>query len=142
METVWIFRGLAGGALIGASASLLLALNGRVAGISGILGGLVLPARGDVIWRALFTLGLIVGGAAAFSAAPASFDASGAPALGLVAVAGALVGIGTRIGNGCTSGHGVCGISRFAPRSIVATITFMATGALTVVAVRLLGGGS
>jgi uncharacterized protein len=132
---------LAGGALIGASASLLLALNGKVAGISGILGGLLAPARGDIAWRALFVVGLAAGGLAAFVASPGRFDPSGAPALPLLALAGALVGVGTRIGNGCTSGHGVCGISRLSPRSLAATLTFMATGALTVLSVRALGGG-
>lgn len=140
MDAVWVARGLAGGALVGASASLLLALNGRVAGISGIVGGLLAPARGEVLWRALFVAGLMAGGLGVFLLAPSTFDASGAPALGLVALAGALVGAGTRLGNGCTSGHGVCGISRLAPRSIAATLTFMATGALTVLAVRVLGG--
>jgi uncharacterized membrane protein YedE/YeeE len=131
---------LAGGALIGISASLLLALNGKVAGISGIVSGLLSPTRGEVAWRALFVVGLLAGGAAAYRVMPERFDASAAPAMPLVALAGVLVGAGTRIGNGCTSGHGVCGISRIAPRSIAATITFMLTGALTVVIVRGLGG--
>lgn len=130
---------LAGGALIGLSASLLLALNGRVAGISGIVGGLLVPTRGDVVWRALFVAGLVAGGIAAYLVSPESFDASGAPALPLVALAGALVGLGTRLGNGCTSGHGVCGISRLSPRSLAATLTFMTTGALTVLVMRFLG---
>lgn len=130
---------LAGGALIGLSASLLLALNGRVAGISGIVGGLLVPARGDVVWRALFVAGLVAGGIAAYLVSPESFDASGAPALPLVALAGALVGLGTRLGNGCTSGHGVCGISRLSPRSLAATLTFMTTGALTVLVMRFFG---
>ncbi|MDQ3038018.1 MAG: YeeE/YedE family protein [Myxococcota bacterium] len=131
---------LAGGALIGISASLLLALNGKVAGISGIASGLLSPTRGEVAWRALFVAGLLAGGAAAYVVMPEAFDASAAPALALVALAGLLVGVGTRLGNGCTSGHGVCGISRIAPRSIAATLTFMLTGALTVVLVRALGG--
>lgn len=136
-----ILWALAGGALIGLSASLLLVLNGRVAGISGIVGGLLAPVRGDVLWRALFVAGLLAGGVAAYAIWPERFDASGAPALPFVAVAGALVGVGTRLGNGCTSGHGVCGISRLSPRSIAATLAFMATGGLTVLAMRLLGAG-
>lgn len=137
-----ILWALAGGALIGLSASLLLVLNGRVAGISGIVGGLLAPARGEVLWRALFVTGLLAGGLAAYAIWPERFDASGAPALPFVALAGALVGVGTRLGNGCTSGHGVCGISRLSPRSLAATVTFMATGVLTVLAMRLFGAGA
>ncbi|WP_053230571.1 YeeE/YedE family protein [Sandaracinus amylolyticus] len=140
MDFVSFGWALAGGVMIGAAAALLLALNGKIAGVSGILGGLVAPRRGDVAWRALFVVGLLAGGLVAFVVAPERFDASGAPALPLVAIAGVLVGVGTRIGNGCTSGHGVCGISRLAPRSIVATLAFMLTGALTVLVVRSLGG--
>ncbi|AKU92448.1 YeeE/YedE family protein [Vulgatibacter incomptus] len=139
MDWISIKWALGGGVLIGVSASLLLLFNGRVAGISGILGGLVSRQPGK-IWRALFVAGLVVGGAVAYAAMPGRFDASAAPSLPLVAIAGALVGIGTRLGSGCTSGHGVCGISRLSPRSIVATLTFMATGALSVLVVRLVGG--
>lgn len=125
----WI-HALEGGALIGASASLMLGLNGRVAGISGIVGGLLKPTAGDIAWRAVFVIGLIVGGLVARSLMPGAFTAVTAP-LGVAMLAGLLVGFGTRLGNGCTSGHGVCGISRFSPRSIVATITFITTGAVT-----------
>ncbi len=130
---------LAGGALIGLAASVLLALNGRVAGISGILGGLLVPVRGDVAWRALFLAGLGAGALLVLILAPSSFGAS-PRGLGTLAVAGALVGAGTRLGNGCTSGHGVCGLSRLSVRSLVATLTFIATGAATVTAARVLGG--
>ncbi|UJR84513.1 YeeE/YedE family protein [Sandaracinus amylolyticus] len=140
MDLVSFGWALAGGVMIGTASALLLALNGKIAGISGILGGLVAPVRGDVAWRALFVAGLVAGGLVGLVLMPDRFDASGAPALPLVALAGVLVGVGTRIGNGCTSGHGVCGISRLAPRSIVATLTFMLTGGLTVLAMRLLGG--
>jgi uncharacterized membrane protein YedE/YeeE len=133
-------QALIGGVVIGLAAGLLLASIGRIAGISGILFGLLAPARGDVLWRALFVGGLLAGGAAAYYVSPASFDGSGAPALAWTALAGALVGIGTRLGNGCTSGHGVCGIGRLSPRSIAATLTFMATGMWTVALVRNLGG--
>ncbi|HWV38585.1 MAG TPA: YeeE/YedE thiosulfate transporter family protein [Vulgatibacter sp.] len=134
--------GLGGGVLIGIGASLLLLFNGRVAGISGIVGGLLARRRGETPWRALFVGGLLAGGAIAWLAMPARFDASAAPSLPLVALAGLLVGVGTRIGSGCTSGHGVCGISRLSLRSLAATLVFMATGSLTVLVVRVAGGGA
>lgn len=140
MDTGSFALAVAGGALIGTGAAVLLAMNGRIAGISGILGGLVAPVRGEVGWRALFVAGLLIGGLVMLVAMPSAFDAAGTPALPLVALAGALVGVGTRIGNGCTSGHGVCGISRMSPRSMIATVTFMMTGALTVLVTRHVGG--
>jgi uncharacterized membrane protein YedE/YeeE len=130
---------LAGGALIGAASAALLALDGQIAGISGILGGLLAPARGDVAWRALFALGLLAGGLAAYLVAPAAFEPSGSSDVARLAIAGVLVGVGARLGSGCTSGHGICGISRVSPRSIAATVTFMATGFFTVGAMRSLG---
>lgn len=132
---------LVGGVLIGLSASLLLLMSGRVAGISGIVSGLLLRKRGDVVWRVLFVAGLLSAGAVAAWLAPARIGESPRGVL-VLAIAGALVGIGTRVSNGCTSGHGVCGLSRFSARSFVATLTFMATGILTVLLVRLLGAGS
>jgi uncharacterized membrane protein YedE/YeeE len=129
VSTDWI-AALAGGALIGLSASSMLGLSGRVTGVSGIVGGLVAPKAGDVAWRALFVAGLVLGGLAARAVIPGAFTASAAP-LGLLAIAGLLVGFGTRVGNGCTSGHGVCGVSRLSPRSIAATLTFITTGAIT-----------
>ena len=130
---------LAGGLLIGLAAALFLLLNGRIAGISGILGGLLRPAAGDMAWRVAFILGLV--GAPLlfqlFSPLPAvQVDADTAT---LVA-AGLLVGVGTRYGSGCTSGHGVCGLSRLSPRSLVATVAFMAAGFVTVFLVRHLIG--
>ncbi len=126
---------LAGGMLIGLAAALLILLNGRVAGISGVLGGLLKPVRGDVSWRAAFVLGLV--GAplvyALFSALPAPKIDSG---YGALVAAGLLVGVGTRYGGGCTSGHGVCGLSRLSPRSLVATLAFMGAGFVTVFVVR------
>jgi uncharacterized membrane protein YedE/YeeE len=122
---------LIGGGLIGLSAAILLKVNGRLAGISGIMAGLVPPARDDAIWRILFIVGLF-GGAAAWllvTGGPVvAFDVSWP----VIVIGGLLTGIGTRIGAGCTSGHGVCGIARLSPRSIVATATFVAVGALTV----------
>lgn len=132
---------LLGGALIGISASLLLAMNGRIAGISGILGGILKPAAGDVAWRVAFVVGLLASGAVALVLSPANLGAS-PRSLGLVVAAGIFVGVGTRLGNGCTSGHGVCGLSRLSVRSMVATATFMATGIAAATLVRVLGGAS
>ena len=118
---------LAGGILIGVAAGMFLLLNGRIAGVSGILGGLLRPARADIGWRAAFLAGLVFAPAlyAMFARLPApTIEAGYAPLL----LAGALVGIGTCYGSGCTSGHGVCGISRLSPRSLVATAAFMAAG--------------
>ena len=126
---------LAGGALIGLAAALFVLLNGRIAGISGVLGGLLKPVKGDIAWRAAFVLGLV--GAPLvyrlFLALPKpQIDAEYAALI----VAGLLVGVGTRYGSGCTSGHGVCGLSRLSPRSLVATAVFMAAGFATVFMVR------
>ena len=115
----------------------MLAMNGRIAGISGILGGLVQP--GDRAWRAAFAAGLLGGGLVAFAWMPAQFGASALPTVGLV-IAGLLVGIGTRLGGGCTSGHGVCGMSRLSTRSIVATGVFMMFAGITVFVTRHLTG--
>ncbi|MEG2879843.1 MAG: YeeE/YedE family protein [Comamonas sp.] len=130
---------LAGGALIGIAAAMLVLLNGRIAGISGILGGLFKPAKGDIAWRVAFVLGLV--GAplayAVFSDFPRPEIDAGTGALVL---AGLLVGIGTRYGSGCTSGHGVCGLSRLSPRSLAATLAFMGAGFVTVYVARHLLG--
>lgn len=130
---------LVGGVIIGLSATLLLVGSGRIAGISGILGGLLVPTRGDRLWRGLFMLGLLIAGGVAAAVAPESIGSS-PRSLPVLAAAGLLVGVGTRIGNGCTSGHGVCGISRLSPRSLVATITFIAAGMLVVRGFAWLGG--
>lgn len=121
---------LLGGALIGLAASLLLLTSGRVAGVAGILGGVLLGPRGERAWRVAFLAGLVVAGFAAALVAPGVVAAS-PRSLPLVALAGLLVGVGTRLGSGCTSGHGVCGVSRLSPRSLVATAIFVAIGALT-----------
>ena len=126
---------LAGGALIGLAAALLVLLNGRIAGISGVLGGLLAPARGDVAWRVAFIAGIVLAPLAylLFSVWPATqIDAS----WGELVAAGLMVGVGTRYGAGCTSGHGVCGLSRFSLRSLVATLVFMAAGFATVFVLR------
>ncbi len=139
MHIDWIaftpLASLAGGALIGVAAALFVLLNGRIAGISGVLGGLLRPARGDAGWRVAFLLGLVGAPAAyaLFTAVPLPRIEAGWPAL---ALAGLLVGVGTRYGAGCTSGHGVCGLSRLSPRSLAATLAFMAAGFVTVFVLR------
>jgi len=131
---------LVGGGLIGLAASVLLIGSGRIAGISGIVGGILSRTAGDVLWRSLFILGLLTAGVVAALWAPGTIGASPRSLPTLVA-AGLIVGVGTRLGNGCTSGHGVCGISRFSVRSIVATITFIAAGMLSVRLVAIFGAG-
>ena len=134
---------LAGGLLIGLSATILLLFNGRVAGISGILWGALIEREHRAAWRWAFLGGLIIGGAVMLVLTPTLFEVSYDRTLPMVLAAGAIVGFGVRLGSGCTSGHGVCGLSRLSPRSLVATLTFIATGAITVFAVRvLMGGGS
>lgn len=132
---------LLGGLLIGASTAIMLVFNGRVAGISGIASGLVRPNAGDTLWRAAFVGGLALGGLALTWLAPSTMGA-GVVSLPVVALAGLLVGVGTKLGNGCTSGHGICGVARLSPRSIAATLTFMSTGALTVLLTRALRQGA
>jgi uncharacterized protein len=126
---------LAGGVLIGVAAAMLLLMNGRVAGISGILGGLLAPRRGETAWRVAFIAGLFAAPLAMLlfgHAAERRIDADFA----VLAVAGLLVGAGTSYGSGCTSGHGVCGISRLSPRSLAATAAFMLAGMATVFLAR------
>ena len=131
---------LVGGLIIGVAAAVLVLFNGRIAGISGIFGGLLSPPRTDTAWRLAFVAGLV--------GAPVIASLLGKPALadieaswGEILVAGFLVGVGTRYASGCTSGHGVCGISRGSLRSLVATLTFMVAGFLTVFVQRHLIGG-
>ena len=133
---------ISGGMLIGLASALLLWANGRIAGISGIFGGLLTPARGDFAWRALFVGGLFVGGLVTpvFIGRPVPFNAPAGTFTLLLA--GSLVGFGTRMGGGCTSGHGVCGLARGAKRSIVATAVFMVAAVLTAIAVRYARGGA
>lgn len=134
--TPWM--SLAGGLLLGVASAAFILLNGRILGISGIVGGLLSPRAGDIAWRIAFVLGVLAAPATLALLAPAGWlteariDAS---TLAVVA-AGLLVGYGTRLGSGCTSGHGVCGLSRLSPRSLVATGTFMAAGFATVYALR------
>jgi uncharacterized membrane protein YedE/YeeE len=131
---------LAGGALIGISAAALLLLNGRIAGVSGIVGGLLAAPDRDSAWRALFVAGLVAGGLALPALVSDPFRGLPEGPSARIAIAGLLVGLGARLGNGCTSGHGVCGVSRLSPRSLLATATFMATGIITVFVLRHLVG--
>ena len=130
---------LAGGAIIGVAVAMFALLNGRIAGISGVVGGLLRPSLPDATWRIAFVAGLLVAPMtyAVFAAMPRLTIVADYP---LIVVAGLLVGVGTRYGSGCTSGHGVCGFSRASPRSIVATLAFMAAGFATVFATRHLFG--
>jgi hypothetical protein len=139
MTIDWIaftpWRSLVGGILLGLASALFIIVNGRILGISGIVGGLLRPRTGDVGWRVAFLLGLL--------AAPVLFGlVANVPSpridaeWGTVILAGLLVGVGTRYGSGCTSGHGVCGLSRLSPRSLVATLSFMGAGFLIVYGVR------
>lgn len=126
---------LAGGLLLGLASATFVLLNGRILGISGIVGGLLRPRSGDMGWRVAFVLGMLAAPALYWllaGPAPARIDAG----WGMVALAGVLVGVGTRYGSGCTSGHGVCGLSRMSPRSLVATAAFMLAGVVTVYLVR------
>ena len=126
---------LLGGVLIGISSALFILANGRIAGISGILGGLLSRRPGDMIWRIAFVLGLIAAPAAIFGLTgpvTATIEAN----TEVLVIAGLLVGIGTRYGAGCTSGHGVCGLSRLSPRSLVATLAFMGAGMAIVFVMR------
>jgi uncharacterized membrane protein YedE/YeeE len=133
---------LLGGGIIGGASALLWVMTGRVAGISGIAGGLAHAPQGDRMWRVLFVLGLLAGGALMHRLRPDSFGTAGV-SLAFTVGGGLLVGIGTTLGGGCTSGHGVCGISRLSPRSMVATMVFMGFGALSVFVLRhLLTGAS
>ncbi|MCB9935373.1 MAG: YeeE/YedE family protein [Planctomycetes bacterium] len=135
----WAMAGLGGGT-IGVAAATLLALTGKTAGISGVLDGLVRVERGQLDWKIPFVLGLVAGGVAMVFLLPENLAETGLRSWPLMIVAGLLVGFGTRLGGGCTSGHGVCGIGRLSVRSVVGTVTFIAFGAATVLAARLIEG--
>jgi uncharacterized membrane protein YedE/YeeE len=126
---------LAGGVLVGVAAAMFVLLNGRIAGISGIVGGLLRPVRGDMAWRLAFVAGLVAAplAYAVFAQWPRPQIDAG---YGALVAAGLLVGVGTRYASGCTSGHGVCGLSRLSPRSLAATAVFMGAGFLTVFLMR------
>ncbi len=133
---------LAGGVVIGLAATLFLFTHGKVAGISGLFGALLRRESGDRTTALSFVAGLVVAGLLVRLSFPDAFATSWSAALPTLFVAGLIVGFGTRLGSGCTSGHGVCGISRLSVRSLVATATFMATGFLTVFVVRHVIGGA
>jgi len=138
MNAEWL-NALIGGGLIGVAVSLMLLFNGRVTGISGIINGSLKPQKGDFLWRILFILGLFVGGLFLKILRPESFTNTLETETYLTVIAGLLVGFGTIMGSGCTSGHGVCGISRFSIRSILATVVFISAGVLAVVLFRKWG---
>ncbi|MGU3452878.1 YeeE/YedE family protein [Methylobacterium sp. 391_Methyba4] len=140
MEGFTPVSAIVGGAMIGASASLLLLLNGRIAGISGILGGLLAPPSRETGWRAAFVAGLVLAPLAYASLGGRLPPVTVGASFPLLILAGSLVGFGARLGAGCTSGHGVCGIGRGSPRSLAATGTFMAVAVVTVLVVRHLVG--
>lgn len=132
MTAQMILPPLLGGMLIGLAVSLMLLWNGRVTGISGIANGLLSYVKGDMAWRAAFIGGLVIGGITLKFTLPQAFQNFSERSLSMVAIAGLIVGFGTIMGSGCTSGHGVCGISRLSIRSIVATVVFMTLGIVSV----------
>ncbi|MGU3813442.1 YeeE/YedE family protein [Vibrio diabolicus] len=132
MLNVIPWESLFGGILLGISATILLLVNGKIAGISGIINGIMSPKKGDYSWRLLFAVGMIAGGLISVLMLGIAVPSTANLSLGMVIAAGLLVGIGTRLGNGCTSGHGICGMGRLSKRSIVATCVFMAVAGLTV----------
>jgi uncharacterized membrane protein YedE/YeeE len=129
---------LSGGILLGVASALFILINGRILGISGILGGLLPPKLGDTSWRIAFLLGMFAAPTVFHAVVPAEYI--NAPRIEatewMIVVAGLLVGVGTRYASGCTSGHGVCGLSRLSPRSLIATASFMGAGFITVFVVR------
>lgn len=136
MENFTPLSGFVGGMLIGLASTLLLAANGRIAGISGIVGGLLAPQHGEVAWRIVFVLGLWLGALVYWLVRGAPLPVTIDTPWPMLIAAGLLVGFGTRMGSGCTSGHGICGIARFSKRSIVATLVFMASAIVTVFITR------
>ena len=136
MTQLTLLPSILGGILIGIAASSLLLMTGRIAGISGIAGGILSAGKGDSAWRLFFLLGLLCGGFLIRWIVPEATRYEVPTPIPMLIVAGLLVGYGTRMGSGCTSGHGVCGIARLSPRSIVATLCFMAAGFATVFITR------
>jgi uncharacterized membrane protein YedE/YeeE len=142
MEHFTPIASLLGGMLIGLSASLLLLFDGKIAGISGIVAGMLSPKKNDTLWRIVFVAGLLAGGFLLKFFSPQAFAIDITRSSAALILAGLLVGFGTRLGNGCTSGHGVCGLSRGSKRSLIATAAFVAVGAATVYVINHLLGGT
>ena len=142
MENFTPLPAFIGGMMIGAAALILLAFNGRIAGISGILGGIIRPAGRDVGWRIAFLAGLVAAPALFHLIQGAKIEISITSSLPLLIIGGLLVGFGTSMGNGCTSGHGVCGLGRLSPRSLVLTLVFLIVAALTFYVTRYIPGVS
>lgn len=140
MENFTPLTAILGGLLIGLAATLMLWTNGRIAGISGILGGVLIPKKADTLWRVFFLGGLLLGPLAYIVSSGRELDIAIQASPVLTVLAGLAVGFGTRLGSGCTSGHGICGISRFSARSLVATAVFMGAGIVTVYVSRHLLG--
>lgn len=140
MENFTPLSALIGGGLIGAAAGMLLWLHGRVAGISGLFNGVLSRPSGETAWQALFLLGLVAGASLYVSLNPAAYTPRVGYPLALLVIGGWLVGFGTRMGSGCTSGHGICGVARLSVRSLVATVIFVLSGMATVFIVRHLLG--
>lgn len=137
MENFTPISSAIGGVLVGLSAAMMYAFNGKIAGVSGILGGVIGDdERGDRLWRVVFAVGMLIGGAIALMLLPERLNVQFSDSFVTMAVAGFLVGYGTRLGNGCTSGHGVCGLARFSFRSLIAVLTFMGCGGVTVYVVN------
>lgn len=140
MENFTPYSALLGGVLIGLSATLLLLFNGRIAGVSGILSGIFIRPAGDRLWRFMFVLGMVISGLIYQLIKPGAFVEYDSLPLVLLILGAFLVGFGTRMGSGCTSGHGVCGIGRVSPRSILATVVFMVAGFISVYVLHHLVG--
>ncbi len=140
MQTFTPYTALIGGAMIGLATVTLLWFNGRIAGISGIVNGLLTRESGDIAWRWWFVIGLTVGAGFYVWLSPMPIEPRTDFPYPLLVLAGFLVGFGTRMGSGCTSGHGVCGLARLSPRSVIATIVFLIAGMITVFIARHLGG--
>jgi uncharacterized membrane protein YedE/YeeE len=135
-----MINAIIGGSIIGIAVSLMLLFNGRVTGISGIVSGAINPKNGDTAWRLFFLIGLISGGLALNFIYPQSFIQHSSTTTIDYIIAGVLVGFGTLLGSGCTSGHGVCGLARFSLRSLIATVTFISFGVISVLIFKVLRG--
>ena len=143
MENFTPYTAFSGGILIGLSVTIMLFFNGRITGVSGIIAGLLTPKTGEWLWRLVFLIGMIAGSTFFVYLYPETFIPRTGFPTSLLVIGGLLVGFGTKLGSGCTSGHGICGIAQLSPRSIVATVIFMLSGAITVFIMRhIIGTGA